>query len=107
MQSSEFDKGIWEKDSRLPKNYPFFYIIVTPFSVNVNTPMKCMELYKCINCIIYFIEAALKAMPAILWCQPTMCEADVGGMSAWVEPSCQLSYILLPCDRWQQRGSLT
>ena len=36
-----------------------------------------------------------------------MLEVYVGGMSAWVEPSCQLSYILLPCDRWQQRGSLT
>ena len=36
-----------------------------------------------------------------------MSELGVGGMAVEVEPSHQYSVILLPCDRWQQRGSLT
>ena len=52
-------------------------------------------------------RAALKVIPPILLCWPTTSEADVGGMAIEVEPSHQYCYILLPCDRWQQKGSLT
>jgi len=46
-------------------------------------------------------RAALKVMPPSLWCWPTMLEAGVGG--TYPPVSCS---ILLPCNRWQQRGSL-
>jgi len=36
-----------------------------------------------------------------------MSELGVGGMAVEVEPSHQYSVILLLCDRWQQRGSVT
>jgi len=35
-----------------------------------------------------------------------MSEVDVGGRAVEVEPSRQYCYMLLLCDRWQQRGSL-
>ena len=52
------------------------------------------------------LRAALKVMTPILLCQPMTSEVDVGGMAVEVEPSRQYS-VLLPCDRWQQRGTLT
>ena len=37
------------------------------------------------------MRAALKVMPPILFCWPTMSEADVGGEAVGVEPSHQYS----------------
>ena len=54
------------------------------------------------------MRAAPKIMPHILLGWPTVSEADVGDMTVEDEPSQQYSdTCLLPCDRWQQRGSLT
>jgi len=54
------------------------------------------------------MRAAPKVMPSILFYWPTTSEADGGdkGSGGSIFPSV-LHYILLPCDRWQQRGSLT
>jgi len=49
---------------------------------------------------------APKVMPPILFYWPTRSEADVGGMAVEEKPSNRY-YVLLPCDRWQQRGSET
>jgi len=54
------------------------------------------------------MRTALKVISPILLCWPTMSESDVGGMAVEVEPSHLYSIIfLLPCNRWQWRGSLT
>ncbi len=53
------------------------------------------------------MRAAPNMMPPILLCWPTMTEVDLDGMAVEVEPSPIFHYILLPYDRWQQRGSLT
>ena len=45
-------------------------------------------------------------LPILLYWAP-LPEADVGGMAVEVVFSPVFHYILLPCDRWQQRGSLT
>ena len=45
-------------------------------------------------------------MPLMLFCWPMTSEADGGGTAVEAEPSCWC-YILMLCDRWQQRGSLT
>ena len=54
------------------------------------------------------MRAALKIMPPILLHWSKTSEADGGGMAEEVEPSHQYSInMLLLCNRWQQRGSLT
>ena len=50
-----------------------------------------------------YMEAAPKVMSPILLYWPTTSEVVVGSMAVEIESS---HYILLPCDRWQQRGSL-
>ena len=50
------------------------------------------------NNIIYFTRAALKVMPPILLCWPTVSEADVGILTVKVEHSCQYSIMLCCCD---------
>ena len=50
-----------------------------------------MLFYLCINNITYLTRAALKVMFPILFCWPTMSEADGGGMAVGVEPSHQCS----------------
>lgn len=50
-------------------------------------------------------RAALKVTPSILWYELMTSEVDTGGngSSVWTFP--QIScYLLLPCDRWQQRA---
>ena len=51
---------------------------------------------------------ALEIMPSILLCWPTGSETDDGGVNrrGWSFPPV-FHYILLLCDRWQQRGNLT
>ena len=44
-------------------------------------------------------------MPLIVLCWPMMTEVKDGGLAVEVEPSQQYS-ALLPCDRWQQKGSV-
>jgi len=61
----------------------------------------------CNNLDMFYTRAVLKVMLPILFCQPMMTEADVGRIEVEVEPSHQYCHILLLCDRWQQRGSLT
>ena len=56
---------------------------------------------------MHFLRAALKVMPLIVWCWPMTSEADAGGVAVGAKPSHRYSMTLLPCDRWQQRGSLT
>ena len=51
--------------------------------------------------------AALKVMPPILLCWPTMSEVDVDGIEAVWTFLPIFCCILLLCDRWQQKGSLT
>jgi len=51
-------------------------------------------------------RATLKVLSSILLSWPMTSEVDAGGMVVKVEPSHQHP-VLLPCDRWQQRGSLT
>ena len=53
------------------------------------------------------MRAAAKMIPPILQCCPTMSEVDVGGIGnrQWTFPPISPD-ILLPCDRWKQRGSL-
>ena len=41
------------------------------------------------------MKAALKVVPLILWCWPTVSEADIGGMAVEAEPSQQ--YFILCC----------
>ena len=54
------------------------------------------------------VRAALKVTPPILLRCPTISEAATGDMAVEVELFSPVShYILLPCDRWQQRASLT
>jgi len=50
-----------------------------------------------------------KVMPPILFCWPTTSQTDIGGTAVEFEPEFPpiSHYIFLPCDRWQQRGSLT
>jgi len=43
------------------------------------------------------MRAAPKAMPAVLFYQPTVLEADVGGMAVQVEPSRQQSITCCCC----------
>lgn len=53
------------------------------------------------------LRATLKVIPSILWCWPTMSEADVGSMViVWTFPQ-TFYYTLLVWDRWQQWGNLT
>ena len=53
-------------------------------------------------------KLAPKAMPPVLWRWSIMPEVDVSGAAVEFEHSCQYSItFLMPCDRWQQRGSLT
>ena len=80
---------------------------------------SCVPLDLCCCCLLvkirfvtymhelYFMGAALKVVLPVLWSWPVTSEADVGGMAAEVEPSHQHPVIVLPCDRWQQRGTLT
>ena len=56
---------------------------------------------------MHFLRAALKVMPLIVWCWPMTSEADAGGVAVGAKPSHRYSMTLLPCDRWQQRDSLT
>ena len=49
---------------------------------------------------------APKVMPPILLCWSLTSEAAVG-MTVEVESSQTFCYILLPCDKWQQKGTLT
>ena len=52
------------------------------------------------------MRAALKVMPPLLLCWPTVSEMDVGGGTrGWTFPPV-FHYMLLPCDRWQQSGGL-
>jgi len=44
-----------------------------------------------IHYIIYFMRAAVKVMPPILLCWPTMSRVDAGGMAVEVDPSHQYS----------------
>ena len=54
------------------------------------------------------MRAALKAMPPILLCWPMTSEADGGGMAEAAVTYLTIShYVLLPWDRWQQRGKMT
>ena len=53
------------------------------------------------------MRAAPKVMPPMLRCWPTTSEVDVGGMAVEVEPSRQSCYVLLSCNKWQQRDNLT
>ena len=63
---------------------------------------------KSVRYMLYpYRKAVLKVMPPMLRFWSTTSEVDVGGMTAEVEPSHQYCYILLPCNRWQQRGSPT
>jgi len=55
----------------------------------------------------YYSRAAPKVMPPVLWWWPAVSEENVNGMAVETELSQQYSVILLICDRWQQRGSLT
>jgi len=55
---------------------------------------------------MYFTKAAPKIMPPVLLYWPTTSEADVGDMAIENELYHQYSILLL-CDRWHQRGSLT
>jgi len=56
---------------------------------------------------LWCIRAVPKVMPPILLCWLMMSEADVGGMSVdWTFPPI-FHYILLPCNRWHERDSLT
>lgn len=55
-----------------------------------------------INYIAYFIRAALKVLPPMILCLAVISAADVA-----VETAPIFHYVLLPCDRWQQRGALT
>ena len=48
------------------------------------------------------MSAALKVMPPVLLCWPTMSDVDVGGMAAEVEPSHQ--YAVIFCDFGYSRG---
>ena len=57
--------------------------------------------------ICMYSRPAPKETPPVLLCGPRTSEADDGGMVAEAEPSHQYPITLLPCDRWQQRGSLT
>ena len=41
----------------------------------------------CLNYSIYFMRAAPKVMPPIVFCWPMTSEADVGAMAVEVEPS--------------------
>ena len=54
------------------------------------------------------MKAVPKVTPLILLSWPMTSEADVGDTAGRVDPSHQYSVkILLLCDRWQERGSLT
>ena len=54
------------------------------------------------------MRAALKVMSPVLLCQNhhTRCRCRWDGNRGWTFPPI-FHYMLLPCDRWQQRGSLT
>ena len=56
--------------------------------------------------LVIYNGCSWKLMPPILLCWPTTSEVDVAGIAVEVEPTHQYS-VLLPCDRWQQRGALT
>jgi len=54
------------------------------------------------------MRVAPKVMLHILLYWPMMSEVHVGGRTVKAESSHPIfHYILLPCDRWQQRGSVT
>ena len=52
------------------------------------------------------MRTAPKAVSPILLCWPATSEMHIGGMAAEIELSYQNSVLLL-CNRWQQRGSVT
>lgn len=55
-----------------------------------------------------YTKAAPKVMPPILLCWPTISEEDVGDMAVKGSTFPPISHsMLLPCDRWQRRDSLT
>ena len=51
------------------------------------------------------MRVVMTVMPPILLCWSTTSEAD-DGSRGWIFPTI-FHYMLLPCDRWQQMGSLT
>jgi len=54
------------------------------------------------------IRATPKVIPPILLCWPPTLEVDVGDMAVDVSTFPPVfHYILLPCERWQQRCSQT
>jgi len=61
----------------------------------------------CLSLLFIDMIAAQKVVPPILLCWPIMSETDGGGIAVEAEPSHQYSVEFLPCNTWQQRGSLT
>ena len=60
-----------------------------------------------ILCSFYYMRAALKAMPPVLWCWPTVSETEIDGVAVQAEAS--LQYPVMCCCRmalWQQIGGL-
>ena len=50
------------------------------------------------------MRAALKVLPPVLWCWPTMAETDVGGTAAEADPSYQYLIMCCCCLRDGGRG---
>ena len=61
----------------------------------------CMYIFVCI-----YMKTALKVMPSILLCCPTVSEVDVGGTAVEVEPSQQHSITFYCCVTDGSRGAV-
>ena len=69
------------------------------FFLNVLRQMLEIKMfcYVYISSIVYFMRAALKVMPLVLFPRPMMSEADVGRTAVEVEPSNQYSITCCCC----------
>jgi len=82
--------------------YPIIFIVLLLSFVYVLIKSIKKNEFCCFKYIKYslcWMRAAPKVMPPIFWCR-------WDGSRDWTFPPI-FHYLLLSCDRWQQRGSLT